>query len=113
MTVTVYTKPDCPACDATKKYLDRDSIPYSTVDVSTDENAYELVKSLGYSYTPVVVSGNVHWSGFRPDKIASLKLMRDRVANSVVDKQCDRVIPQLPLSPMGPQLVGSQGPTSF
>jgi glutaredoxin-like protein NrdH len=56
------------------------------VDITTDEDAYKLVKSLGYSYTPVVVSGDTHWSGFRPDKIASLKVIRDEVANSVIDK---------------------------
>jgi glutaredoxin-like protein NrdH len=84
--VTVYTKPDCPPCNATKKYLTRDNVAFTEVDITTDEDAYKLVKSLGYSYTPVVVSGDIHWSGFRPDKIASLKVIRDEVANSVIDK---------------------------
>jgi glutaredoxin-like protein NrdH len=75
MQVTVYTMPDCPQCNATKKYLDRDNIEYLTVDISTDEEAYALVSSLGYKAAPVVVAGDAHWSGFRPDKIASLKAL--------------------------------------
>jgi len=67
--------PDCPQCNATKKYLDRDNVEYSTVDISTDEEAYALVSSLGYKAAPVVVAGDAHWSGFRPDKIASLKAL--------------------------------------
>jgi len=31
-----------------------------------------MVKSLGYMQAPVVVTDDGHWSGFRPDKIASL-----------------------------------------
>jgi len=73
--VVLYTMPNCPQCNATKKYLERDRIEYSTVDISTDEKAYELVSSLGYKQAPVVVAGDTHWSGFRPDKIASLKAL--------------------------------------
>ena len=44
------------------------------VDITKDEKAYELVSSLGYKEAPIVVNGEMHWSGFRPDKIASLKV---------------------------------------
>jgi glutaredoxin-like protein NrdH len=30
------------------------------------------VKSLGYVQAPVVVAGEDHWSGFRPDKIKAI-----------------------------------------
>lgn len=73
MSIVLYTMPDCVKCDATKKYLDSDNIKYSTVDISTNEEAYELVSSLGYKQAPVVVAGDVHWSGFRPDMIDSIK----------------------------------------
>jgi glutaredoxin-like protein NrdH len=52
--------------------LDRQSLEYSVVDLSTDENALEMVKSLGYSSAPVVIAGDIHWSGFRLDKIKSI-----------------------------------------
>ena len=69
--------PDCPQCYATKRYLDKDQVEYSTVDLSVDKDAYELVSSLGYKNAPVVISGDSHWSGFRPDKIASLKKIKE------------------------------------
>jgi len=55
--VTVYTKPDCPPCNATKKYLTRDNVAFTEVDITTDEDAYKLVKSLGYSYMTNSVIG--------------------------------------------------------
>ena len=73
MSIVLYTMPDCVKCDATKKYLDSDNIKYSTVDISTNKEAYELVSSLGYKQAPAVVAGDVHWSGFRPDMIDSIK----------------------------------------
>ena len=72
MQVTVYTLPSCIQCDTTKKYLDQSKIDYSIVDLSTDEDAYELIKSLGYQQAPVVIAGDAHWSGFRPDMISKL-----------------------------------------
>lgn len=74
MSVVLYTMPNCVQCNATKKYLDDANIEYSTVDISTSSEAFELVSSLGYKQAPVVVvDDNVHWSGFRPDMIDSIK----------------------------------------
>jgi len=56
----------------TKKMLDRKDIAYDVVDVSVDTEALEYVRSLGYSSAPVVVAGDEHWSGFRPDKLDTL-----------------------------------------
>jgi glutaredoxin-like protein NrdH len=72
MTVTVYTLPSCVQCDSTKKFLDRNDVEYNVVDMSQDETALELVKALGYQAAPVVIAGDDHWSGFRPDMIAKL-----------------------------------------
>ncbi|MFK4484614.1 glutaredoxin-like protein NrdH [Curtobacterium sp. AB7] len=72
MAVTVYTKPSCVQCTATYRALDNKGIEYEVHDVSTDEAALEHVKSLGYMQAPVVVTDDDHWSGFRPDKIATL-----------------------------------------
>jgi len=71
-TITVYTTPGCPQCGLTFRALDKANLPYSTVDLSTDDAALTRVKELGYSQAPVVVAGTDHWSGFRPDKISSL-----------------------------------------
>lgn len=70
--VTVYTKPACVQCNATYKALDKAGIAYAKVDISTDDEAREYVLGLGYLQAPVVVAGQDHWSGFRPDRIKTL-----------------------------------------
>lgn len=70
--ITVYTKPACVQCNATYRVLDAKGLTYTTVDLSVDEQALEVVKAMGYQQAPVVVTDSDHWSGFRPDKIARL-----------------------------------------
>lgn len=72
MTVTVYTKPACVQCTATYRALDKAGIEYESVDISRDPEARDYVMALGYLQAPVVVAGDSHWSGFRPDRIKSL-----------------------------------------
>ncbi|MDO4260295.1 MAG: glutaredoxin-like protein NrdH [Actinomycetaceae bacterium] len=69
MTITVYSKPRCPQCDATYRVLDKQGVEYTSVDVSEDLDALEFIKGLGHQQAPVVVAGDDHWSGFRPDRI--------------------------------------------
>ncbi|MEZ7995285.1 MAG: glutaredoxin-like protein NrdH [Aquiluna sp.] len=72
MAVTVYTLPACVQCDSTKRMMQRNQIEYEEVDMSQDPVALDMVKTLGYTAAPVVVSGGDHWSGFRMDRIQSL-----------------------------------------
>lgn len=72
MTVTVYTKPACVQCNATYKALDKAGVAYEVVDITENPDAREYVMALGYLAAPVVVAGDEHWSGFRPDRIKSL-----------------------------------------
>src|SRR5882757_1212875 len=72
MSVTVYTKPACVQCNATYKALDKLGIDYEKVDITLDSEARDYVMALGYLQAPVVVVGNDHWSGFRPDRIKAL-----------------------------------------
>lgn len=67
--ITVYTKPACVQCTATRKALDKQGISYELVDITEDPTARDFVMSLGYTSAPVVVAGDDHWSGFRPDRI--------------------------------------------
>lgn len=72
--LTVYTKPQCVQCTATKRALDSAGIEYTLVDVSEDGAALLTIKELGYLQVPVVVTAlGDHWSGFRPDKINALR----------------------------------------
>ena len=70
--ITVYSLPSCVQCIQTKKLLTREGYEFSEVMLTEDEIASEKVKALGYQSAPVVIAGEKHWSGFRPDMIASL-----------------------------------------
>ena len=78
-TLTLYTKPACVQCDQTKRLIKRDKHPVAEeIDVTESADALAYIKDLGYLQAPVVVQkdtdGNVlqHWSGFRPDILATL-----------------------------------------
>lgn len=87
MTITVYSKPACPACDATIRALNRYGLGYTVVDLSTDTDALAHVRELGYQQAPVVVvdtgHGQVrHWSGFRLDLIRGLTATHQHTPNA-------------------------------
>ncbi len=69
MTITVYSKPMCVQCDATYRALDKQGLDYRSIDVTQDDSALEFIKGLGYQQAPVVMAGDDHWSGYRPDRI--------------------------------------------
>jgi len=71
--VTVYSKPNCPQCTMTYRFLDQKNISYRSVDVTQDADALSYARGLGYSSAPVVVIDSArHWSGFRPEKLIEL-----------------------------------------
>lgn len=72
MSITVYSKPACVQCVATHKALDKQGIDYQKIDITLDTEARDYVMALGYLQAPVVVAGNDHWVGFRPDRIKAL-----------------------------------------
>ncbi len=72
MAIAVYSKPSCVQCTATYRALDKQGIEYEIFDLASDDKALQTVKELGYTQAPVVIAGEDHWSGFRPDKITSL-----------------------------------------
>jgi glutaredoxin-like protein NrdH len=72
MSVTVYSKPSCVQCTATYRALEQYGIPFQVVDLSLDQGAYETILGMGYRQVPVVIAGDEHWAGFRPDKINAL-----------------------------------------
>jgi glutaredoxin-like protein NrdH len=74
--VTVFTLPNYMQCTMTKRALEKAGVPFDVVDLATDEQPMNRVKELGYQAAPVVVDGDRHWSGFRPDKIASSAAVR-------------------------------------
>ena len=76
MTITVYSKPACVACDATYRKLDKHGIEYNSVNIM---EALPFVRGLDPSYAqaPVVLvefadGTSAHWSGYRPSSIEGL-----------------------------------------
>ena len=75
--VTVYGKPACVQCRQTETVIEKAGVPFQKVDLTQDLEAFAAVKELGYASAPVVVvrpagaDSDVHWSGFRPDLIAT------------------------------------------
>ncbi|NIZ90857.1 glutaredoxin-like protein NrdH [Kineococcus rubinsiae] len=72
MSITVYSTPSCVQCKATYRALDKKGLAYEVVDVTQDAQALATVQALGYVQAPVVVVGDEHWSGFRPDRISAV-----------------------------------------
>ncbi|MDO5603815.1 MAG: glutaredoxin-like protein NrdH [Paracoccus sp. (in: a-proteobacteria)] len=72
MSITVYSKPACVQCTATTRALQARGIEFAVVDLTQDADAYAHVSGLGYRQAPVVIAGDSHWSGFRPDLIGQL-----------------------------------------
>ncbi len=72
MSVTVYSKPACVQCTATTRAMDARGISYKVVDLTVDGEAFTQVSEMGYRQAPVVIAGESHWSGFRPDLIAQI-----------------------------------------
>jgi glutaredoxin-like protein NrdH len=70
--VTVYTKPSCVQCDATKRMMDKLDIKYETVDITLDTEAFDMIISKGFKSAPVVITNDDSWAGFNPDKISGL-----------------------------------------
>ena len=71
--ITLFSKPHCPQCTMTTRALDRQGVTYRVVDVSQDAEAAAQVQAWGHRQVPVVHTGTEHWSGFRPDRLATLQ----------------------------------------
>lgn len=81
MAITVYSKPQCVQCDATKRALKKQGLDFEVIDMSLDLEALEFVKGLGHVQAPVVMAGDQHWSGYRPDLIKQIAQSVAAVAN--------------------------------
>jgi glutaredoxin-like protein NrdH len=67
--IKVYSKPACVQCTATYRALDKLGLEYEVIDLAEDEAALTEILAMGYQQAPVVIDGDDHWSGFRPDRI--------------------------------------------
>lgn len=69
---TVYTKPNCVQCDATKRMMDKLGVEYTTIDIAANPEELDKLIQMGYRSAPVVITDDDSWAGFQPDKISDL-----------------------------------------
>lgn len=70
--VTVFSKPNCPQCAMTKKFLKAQGTDFNEIDVTQNQNALQRLISEGKRSLPVVETDDAFWMGFRPDSLRTL-----------------------------------------
>ena len=71
--VTVYSTQNCPYCRLAKAFLERNNVPYRSVDVGVDRKAAkEMVELSGQYGVPVIVIGEEVIVGFDTDRLREL-----------------------------------------
>ena len=70
--IKIYSKPNCMACNFTKKYLNDKGVKFKEINVFKDAEALAMLRDKGFSQMPVVdVNGDFH-TGFRPDVLSKV-----------------------------------------
>lgn len=70
--VIIYSNPSCIQCEQTKKYLTLKGIEFESKMLQNSPEVMPLIEEKGYTSAPVVVAGDLSWSGFRLDKLSAL-----------------------------------------
>lgn len=70
--VTLYSKPNCVQCTATKRWLDKAEVEYEVQNLLESPEALEKFKALGFAQAPIVVTDQETWAGFQPEKLGDL-----------------------------------------
>ena len=65
--VTVYMGPRCNFCDAAKRLLQRNNIPYKEINIALEEGKREemLIKSSGRQTIPQIFFDDYHVGGYK------------------------------------------------
>lgn len=87
----IYTTSSCPNCTRTKQFFASRGITYREIDASEGTEAHELLKAMGEQQVPVVIAGDLRWSGLRPDMIirATATIEAARKAEEDASAQAD------------------------
>ncbi len=73
MNINVYSTPTCPFCKQLKAFLQENSVEFTDIDVSTDEEkAQEMIQKSGQMGVPVLEAGDQIVVGFDKDKITEV-----------------------------------------
>lgn len=72
--IVIYGKPQCVACDQTKKWLQRNGLEYREEQLADHPDIVEEVKASGYSSAPVCVTDEGEWwAGMNPGKLKAYR----------------------------------------
>ena len=72
--ITIYSKPNCMACNFSKKYLEDKGVPFEEIDVFEDAESLAMLRDRGFSQMPVVrIDGEFH-TGFQPNILAKVEV---------------------------------------
>lgn len=52
--ITLYTKPNCPYCEQAKAWLNKNNLPYKSVDITENEVALQMLKEEGHRTVPQI-----------------------------------------------------------
>lgn len=72
MKVTVYSKPNCPQCDHTKRDMEILGIEYNTVDLSSNHDELRRLVGMGFRSAPIVETEHGSWAGYNQERIKGL-----------------------------------------
>ena len=72
--ITIYSKPNCMACNFSKKYLTDKGVEFEEIDVFKNAEALAMLRDKGFSQMPVVsIDGEFH-TGFQPNILAKVEV---------------------------------------
>ncbi|MCE1263879.1 glutaredoxin-like protein NrdH [Enterobacter kobei] len=72
MSIIIYTRNNCVQCHATKRAMESRGMVFEMVNIDQQPEAAETLRAQGFRQLPVVIAGEIRWSGFRPDMINRL-----------------------------------------
>lgn len=73
MQIIIYTRNNCIQCHATKRAMARCGVDFATINLDQHPEMADTLRDQGFRQLPVVVAGEMRWSGFRPDMINRLR----------------------------------------
>ncbi|NRG48438.1 glutaredoxin family protein [Bacillus sp. CRN 9] len=71
--IVVYTQPDCPPCEITKKFLSEYNFEFEQKNIKTDKSAMkELTEKYQSFSTPTIVIGDEVITGFDLERLKAV-----------------------------------------
>lgn len=72
MTPIIYSTKNCSRCMIAKRFMTDRGIPFTEKYVDQDEEAMNLLKSLGFKQVPIIQTETEWIEGFNPVKLGAL-----------------------------------------